>query len=48
LWADFLRRRIKRKMVEQDFASAVEKALQLARSTDAGYLPGWCGPVPED
>jgi hypothetical protein len=48
LWADFLRRRIKRKLVEQDFARAVEKALQLARSTDAGYLPGWCGPVPED
>jgi len=48
LWADFLRRRIKRKMVEQDFSSATEKALQLARSTDAGYLPGWCGPVPEE
>ena len=48
LWADFLRRRIKRKMVEEDFDRAAEKALQLARSPDAGYLPGWCGPVPED
>ena len=48
LWADFLRRRIKRKLAEQDFSSAMEKALQLARSADAGYLPGWCGPVPED
>jgi hypothetical protein len=48
LWADFLRRRLKRKTVERDFGRAVEKALQLARSTEAGYLPGWCGPVPEE
>jgi hypothetical protein len=47
LWADFLRRRIKRKLVEDDFSHAIERALQLARSADAGYLPGWCGPVPE-
>jgi len=48
IWADFLRRRMKRKVVESDFARAVEKALQLAKSKDAGYLPGWCGPVPEE
>jgi hypothetical protein len=48
LWADFLRRRIKRKLVENNFAQAMEKALQLAKSVDANYLPGWCGPVPED
>ena len=48
LWADFLRRRMKRKVVEADFAHAVEKALQLAKSPDANYLPGWCGPVPEE
>jgi hypothetical protein len=48
LWADFLRRRIKRKTVEDNFGGAVEKALQLAKSRDAGYLPGWCGPAPED
>jgi len=47
LWADFLRRRLKRKVVERDFGHAVEKALQLAKSEDAGYLPGWCGPAPE-
>jgi hypothetical protein len=47
LWADFLRRRVKRKSIEEDFGQAIEKALQLARSTDAGYLPGWCGPVPD-
>ncbi len=48
LWAEFLRRRIKRKLVERDFDRAVEKAMQLARSMDADYLPGWCGPVPEE
>ncbi|HTV35161.1 MAG TPA: ParB-like protein [Xanthobacteraceae bacterium] len=47
LWADFLRRRVKRKLIGQDFEAAVEKALQLAKSMDADYLPGWCGPVPE-
>ena len=48
LWADFLRRRLNRKSVEADFDHAVEDALKLARSEDANYLPGWCGPVPED
>ena len=44
LWADFLRRRIERKAVEKDFAKAMEKALALAKSQEAHYLPGWCGP----
>jgi hypothetical protein len=48
LWADFFRERIKRKTIERNFAQAVEKALQLAKSTEADYLPGWCGPVPEE
>jgi hypothetical protein len=48
LWADFLRRRMKRKDVETNFDHAMEKALQLAKSLDADYLPGWCGPVPEE
>jgi hypothetical protein len=48
LWADFLRRRMKRKSVEADFDHALEKALELARSLEAVYLPGWCGPVPEE
>src|ERR1700744_5072656 len=47
LWADFLRRRIKRKLIKKNFSHAVEQALQLARSIDADYLPGWCGPVAE-
>jgi hypothetical protein len=48
LWADFLRRRMKREAVETDFALAIAKSLQLAKSVDANYLPGWCGPVPEE
>jgi hypothetical protein len=48
LWADFLRRRLKRKLVDGDFDRAMEKALALAKSMDADYLPGWCGPVPEE
>ncbi|MGB3042965.1 MAG: ParB-like protein [Xanthobacteraceae bacterium] len=45
LWADFFRRRLSRKSVAGDFEKAVEKALSLARSSEAVYLPGWCGPV---
>jgi len=45
LWADFLRRRIKRKAVEKDFNAATTAALKLAKSAAANYLPGWCGPV---
>lgn len=48
LWADFLRRRLKRAAVERDFEQALETALQLAKSEDADFLPGWCGAVPEE
>ncbi len=48
LWADFLRRRIKRKRVEEDFTRALKKALALAKSPDADYLPGWCGAAAHD
>lgn len=44
LWADFLRRRMKRKRVENDFAAAMEEGSALARSPAAIHLPGWCGP----
>jgi hypothetical protein len=47
LWADFLRRRIKRKAVVRDFDGALKRAFKLAKSMDANYLPGWCGPVKE-
>ena len=48
LWADFLRRRVKRKTVEIHFEEALEQALELAKNEEASYLPGWCGPVLED
>ncbi len=48
LWAEFLRRRLKRTAIQRDFDHAVEQALALAKSPEANYLPGWCGPVPED
>lgn len=48
LWADFLRRRLSRKAVEADFPKATERSLALAKSKDAIYLPGWCGPASDD
>ena len=45
LWADFLRRRMDRKAVQRDFGASLKKAMKLAKSLDARYLPGWCGPV---
>jgi hypothetical protein len=46
LWADFLRSRIKPKALDKHFESALDKALVLAKTKDAAYLPGWCGPNP--
>ena len=49
LWADFLRRQIKRDRVDSNFARAVEQAQELARGAASSYLPGWCGTtVPTD
>jgi hypothetical protein len=48
LWADFLRRRMKRAAVKQNFDRALAAALRLAKSKDADYLPGWCGPAGDD
>ncbi len=45
LWADFLRRRIKRAAVKRDFDKALGEAMTLAKSPDARFLPGWCGPI---
>jgi len=44
LWADFLRQRVTRKAIGARFATALERALKLAKSDEASYLPGWCGP----
>lgn len=48
LWADFLRRHIKPKLVDDDFARSMKEALRLAKSNEANYLPGWCGPAHDD
>lgn len=44
VWADFLRTRIKAKAVKADFEAALKTALDLAKSSEADYLPGWCAP----
>jgi hypothetical protein len=44
VWADFLRRRIKPKDLRKDFGAMIDKALGLAKSEEANYLPGWCAP----
>jgi hypothetical protein len=44
LWADFLRPRIKPKAIKADFTAALTKALALAKTPEADYLPGWTGP----
>jgi hypothetical protein len=46
LWADFLRGRIKAKSIAADFDAALARALKLAKSKEAAFLPGWCGPDP--
>lgn len=45
LWADFLRRRMPRQRVVNNFRAAIKDAEKLAKSLDARYLPGWSGPV---
>jgi hypothetical protein len=44
LWADFLRDRIPRRLIDKNFERALGKALELAHGKHADYLPGWCGP----
>jgi len=44
LWADFFRPRLSVKALRSDFDAQISKAVDLARSEDANYLPGWCGP----
>ena len=48
LWADFLRRCIDIKTVEKHYPRALKEAQKLAKSHDADYLPGWCGPAKDD
>jgi hypothetical protein len=44
VWADFLRGRIKSKLLDADFDEALKQAFVLAKSAEADFLPGWCGP----
>ncbi len=44
MWADALRRRIRRRDVDASFSAALLQALEFAKTRDARYLPGWCGP----
>ncbi|RUO98090.1 ParB-like protein [Hyphomicrobium sp.] len=46
LWADALRVRVDAKAAKGDPETALTQALQFAKSPDASYLPGWCGPHP--
>ena len=46
IWADFLRRRIKPKLLADNFSAALTRSLKLAKAESASYLPGWCGPNP--
>jgi hypothetical protein len=48
LWADYLRRKLSRKAVDANFDKAIEKGMAAAKSKDAIYLPGWCGPAADD
>lgn len=43
LWADYFRKRIKKQRVQQSMDAAVTFALELAKHSEASYLPGWVG-----
>lgn len=47
LWADALRRQISTAAVEASFSACLVQAIEFAKSKDARYLPGWCGPTNE-
>jgi hypothetical protein len=44
IWADFLRRTVVYDSLDKHFDAALDKAFKLAKSRDADFLPGWCGP----
>lgn len=44
VWADFFRNRIKRKTLTEDFEAGLKEAYAVAKSSEADFLPGWCGP----
>jgi len=46
LWADYFRPEISADDINNNFDKALDRALKLARSDDARYLPGWSGKTP--
>jgi hypothetical protein len=44
LWADFFRHNISAGQVDDDFDKAMKQAMKLAKTPEASFLPGWCGP----
>ena len=43
LWADFFRSQFSKKDLRNHFDEVTEKAVKLARSSEAQHLPGWRG-----
>lgn len=43
IWADYFRRRIKRRQLDNDFAACFIEAMGLAKSPEANFMPGWSG-----
>lgn len=43
IWADYFRRRIARHALDGDFVASLTRAMKLARSSDASFMPGWTG-----
>ena len=46
LWADYFRGRISRAAIARSLDACVRAGLELARQTQARYLPGWAGESP--
>ncbi len=46
LWADYFRPEISVDDINNHFDNALDRAMKLARSDDARYLPGWSGKTP--
>jgi hypothetical protein len=44
MWADFLRDRLRRRQAESSSPKVLARAVELARSHEAAYLPGFSGP----
>lgn len=43
LWADYFRDYIRKRMLEEKYPKALERALIVSRAHDARHLPGWAG-----